>query len=79
MIAILVITALATGGGESQRRFDVGDCVQINDYGLKLVGCNSEAFKIVDRGVVGMSCPDRSVAKVLPIHTERICVSPVVD
>ena len=75
LIGLLIVTALASGGGDSPTRLAPGRCVEVGE-GLRVVPCALGVSEIVSRGVAGTSCPQGSVAVVLGTRTDQVCVAP---
>ena len=75
LLGLLIVTALATGGGDSPARLAPGRCVEVGD-GLRVVPCVVGTPRIVSRGVAGTSCPVEAVAVVLDNRTDQVCVAP---
>ncbi len=75
LIGLLIVTALASGGGDSPTRLAPGRCVEVGE-GLRVVPCALGVPEIVSRGVAGTSCPQGSVAVVLGTRTDQVCVAP---
>ena len=75
LVGLLIVTALASGGGDSPTRLAPGRCVEVGE-GLRVVPCALGVPEIVSRGVAGTSCPQRSVAVVLGTRTDQVCVAP---
>jgi hypothetical protein len=76
LFAILIVTALMTGGGNRPPAFQVGQCVHVHDDGMEVVPCIGGELEIVARGVAGTSCPIGAIAVVMPTRTEQVCVAP---
>ena len=75
LVGLLIVTALASGGGDSPTRLAPGRCVEVGE-GLRVVPCALGVPEIVFRGVAGTSCPQGSVAVVLGARTDQVCVAP---
>ena len=75
LVGLLIVTALASGGGDSPTRLAPGRCVEVGE-GLRVVPCALGVPEIVSRGVAGTSCPQGSVAVVLATRTDQVCVAP---
>lgn len=75
LVGLLVITALARGGGDSPTRLAPGRCVEIGE-GLSVVPCVLGIPEIVSRGLAGTSCPQGSIAVVLNTQVDQVCVAP---
>ena len=75
LVGLLIVTALASGGGDSPTRLAPGRCVEVG-AGLRIVPCGLGVSEIVSRGVAGTSCPQGSVAVVLGTRTDQVCVAP---
>ena len=73
-VGLLIVTALASGGGDSPTRLSPGRCVEVGE-GLRIVPCALGVPEIVSRGVAGTSCPQGSVAVVLGTRTDQVCVA----
>ena len=74
LVGLLIVTALASGGGDSPTRLAPGRCVEVGE-GLRVVPCALGVPEIVSRGVAGTSCPQGSVAVVLGTRTDQVCVT----
>ena len=75
LVGLLIVTALASGGGDTPTRLAPGRCVEVGE-GLRIVPCALGVPEIVSRGVAGTSCPQGSVAMVLGTRTDQVCVTP---
>ncbi|MEE2769205.1 MAG: DnaJ domain-containing protein [Actinomycetota bacterium] len=75
LVGLLIVTALASGGGDSPTRLAPGRCVEVGE-GLRVVPCALGVSEIVSRGVAGTSCPQGSAAVVLGTRTDQVCVAP---
>ena len=75
LVGLLIVTALASGGGDSPTRLAPGRCVEVGE-GLRVVPCALGVPEIVTRGVAGTSCPHGSGAGVLGTRTDQVCVAP---
>jgi hypothetical protein len=75
LVGLLIVTALAGGGGNSPTRLAPGRCVEVGEA-LTVVPCALGVPKIVSRVVAGTSCPQGSVAVVLGTRTDQVCVAP---
>ena len=75
LVGLLIVTALASGSGDSPTRLAPGRCVEVGE-GLRVVPCALGVPEIVSRGVAGTSCPQGSVAVVLGTRTDQVCVAP---
>ena len=75
LVGLLIVTALASGGGDSPTRLAPGRCVEVGE-GLRVVPCALGIPEILSRGVTGTSCPQGSVTVVLGTRTEQVCLAP---
>ena len=75
LVGLLIVTALASGGGDTPPRLAPGRCVEVGE-GLRIVPCALGVPEIVSRGLAGTSCPQGSVAIVLGTRTDQVCVAP---
>ena len=75
LVGLLIVTALASGGGNSPTRLAPGRCVEVGE-GLRVVPCALGIPEILSRGMAGTSCPQGSVAVVLGTRTDQVCLAP---
>ena len=75
LLGLLIVTALATGGGDSPARLAPGRCVEVGE-GVRVVPCVVGTPRIVSRGSAGTSCPAEAVAVVLDNRIDQVCVAP---
>jgi len=77
LFLILVVTAVARDSGDDgPPRLEPGRCVDVVEEDLRVVPCTGVEVRIVARGVAGTSCPEGSLAVVLPTRTEQVCLAP---
>ena len=76
LIGLLVVTALASGNGDSPTRLSPGRCVQVEEESLRVVPCTLGVPEIISKGVAGTSCPVGSISVILGTRTEQVCLVP---